>query len=115
VSSEFDVSFQNQSQLVPNGTPSAASEYVPSLEEAMSTPEGKIYFDLIPMVFFNDVVAIQRCRKHFEGPYGYTLLSLLNKTKAPKSLKDSARILIRYNLFHKPFQVATVMNHRYIN
>ncbi len=66
-----------------------------TLEEAMSSLEGKIYFDLVPMVLLYDDVAIQRCRKHCESLRGHSLLSLLNKMKAPKLLKDRARNLIR--------------------
>jgi hypothetical protein len=66
-----------------------------TLEEAMSSLEGKIYFNLVPMVLFYDDVAIQRCRKHCESLRGHSLLSLLNKMKAPKLLKDRARNLIR--------------------
>jgi len=89
-----------QSPLAANGS-QGVPEDVPSLEEVMNTPAAKIYFDLVPMVLFNDSVAIQRCRKHFEGPLGCQLLSLLNKVKAPKALKDRARNLIRYYHFHQ--------------
>ena len=108
MSSQFDVTLSQQSPSGADWSP-AVSEDVLSLEEAMITPMGKIYFDLVPMVLFNDTVAIQRCRKHFQGPHGYTLLSLLNKMKAPKPFKDRARILIRFNHLHLSFSMATLL------